>query len=366
MFDAGSMAEVLLRRAAQTPDAPAYCFLIDGEEQGPWLGYGQLDQQARSVAAALQKVADPGDRALLLFAPGLAFISAFFGCQYAGVVPVPTYPPQPGRIGLCWEALGHIAQDCTPRVILVDRAVAPLIPTTGAIPALTGRPLIVADDLDSIGGREWREPRIAKDSLALLQYTSGSTAEPKGVMVSHSNMMDNQRVILTALEHYRHIGIGVNWLPPYHDLGLIGGILQTVYRGASLVLMSPLAFLQNPLNWIKAISRYRADTSGAPNFAYDLCVERSTPEERAALDLSNWSVAAIGSEPVNPQTMERFSTAFAPGGFRHDAFYPCYGLAEATVFVAGGRRTSPPVIRHVDSAALEQGQAVSASADVAP
>ena len=173
--------------------------------------------------------------------------------------------------------------------------------------------------------------------------------------------MHNQRVICTALEHYRHVGIGVNWLPPYHDLGLIGGVLQTVFLGAALVLMSPLAFLQKPLNWPKAISRYRADTSGGPNFAYDLCVQRSTPEERAGLDLSNWSVAAIGSEPVSPRTMEQFATAFAPAGFQPEAFYPCYGLAESTVFVTGGLRTERPIVRHLDAAALEQGRAVSAA-----
>ena len=356
-FAAGSLAEVLLTRGDETPDAPAYCFLIDGVEEGPRLNYAELDRQARMIAAALQDVAGPGDRALLLFAPGLAFISAFFGCQYAGVVPVPLYPPRPDRLAQSWEMLGRIAADCSPRVILTDRIVAPFVPTGGTIAALAGVPAIVTDAIDPGAARRWREPRRDGDDLALLQYTSGSTAEPKGVMVSHRNMMDNQRVILTALEHGRHIGVGVNWLPPYHDLGLIGGILQTVYRGAFLVLLSPTAFLQNPLNWVRAVSRYRADTSGGPNFAYDLCVQRSTLEERSALDLGNWSVAAIGSEPVSPRSMEEFSAAFAPARFAPEAFYPCYGLAEATVFVTGGLRTAPPVVRQLDATALEHGRA---------
>lgn len=362
-FTAGSMAEVLLTRAAQTSDAPAYCFLVDGEQEGPRLTFADLDREARAVAAALQDRAGPGDRALLLFAPGLAFVSAFFGCQYAGVVPVPAYPPRPGQLAQGWQTLGHIAADCTPRVILTDRAVAPFVPAGGAAPALAGVPCIVTDQLDLAAAGRWRQPRTDPDALALLQYTSGSTADPKGVMVSHWNLMHDQRVILTALEHYRHVGVGVTWLPPYHDLGLIGHIVQAAYRGAMLVSMSPLAFVQNPLNWLRAVSRYRADTSGGPNFAYDLCVQRSTPEERAGLDLTNWTVAAVGSEPVSPVTLERFTAAFAPAGFRPEAFYPCYGLAESTLFVTGGHRTTPPVVRTVDAAALEQGRAVPVAAD---
>ncbi|VTR96187.1 amp-dependent synthetase and ligase : AMP-dependent synthetase OS=Tolypothrix bouteillei VB521301 GN=DA73_41560 PE=4 SV=1: AMP-binding [Gemmata massiliana] len=360
---AGTMAEVLLTRAARAPGARAYCFLTDGEHEGPWLDYATLDREARAVAAALRDVCGPGDRALLVFAPGLTFVSAFFGCQYAGVVPVPVYPPRPGQIAEGWRALGHVAADCAPRVILADRIVAPYIPTGGADPALAHLPCIVTDDLDPAGANRWREPRFDPDALALLQYTSGSTSEPKGVMIAHRNLMHNQRVIATALEHFRHVGVGVNWLPPYHDLGLIGGVLQTVYLGAALVLMSPLAFLQNPLNWLRAISRYRADTSGGPNFGYDACVQRSSPEERAALDLSAWSVAAIGSEPINPETMERFAAAFAPAGFAPAAFYPCYGLAESTVFVTGGGRTAPPVVRRLDPRALEQGRALDATSE---
>jgi acyl-CoA synthetase (AMP-forming)/AMP-acid ligase II len=358
----GSMAEVLLARAAQTPDAIAYHFLTDGREEGPRLTYSDLDREARAIAVALQDVAGPGDRALLLYAPGLSFISAFFGCQYAGVVPVPAYPPRPDRLVQGWEALGNVAADCGPAVVLTDRVVGSFLPGRGGpVPALDAVPRIVTDDLDPASARRWRAPRFDPEALALLQYTSGSTALPKGVMVAHRNLMHNQRVILTAKEHYRHVGVGVNWLPTYHDMGLIGGILQTAYRGATLVLMSPTAFLLDPMNWMRAVSRYRADTSGGPNFAYDLCVQRSTPEERAALDLRNWSVAAIGSEPVNPATMRGFTAAFEPAGFRPEAFYPCYGLAEATVFVTGGLRTAPPVVRHLDAAALERGVAVLAS-----
>jgi acyl-CoA synthetase (AMP-forming)/AMP-acid ligase II len=363
VLSAGSMAEVLRTRAAQKPDARAYCFLTDGEHEGPWLDYATLDREARTVAAALRDVTEPGDRALLVYSPGLAFVSAFFGCQYAGVVPVPAYPPRPGQLAAGWQALGHVAADCAPRLILADRTVARFVPTGGAVPALADLRTIVTDELDPSGAARWREPRFDPDALALLQYTSGSTSDPKGVMIAHRNLMHNQLVIATALEHHRYAGVGVIWLPPYHDLGLIGGILQNVYLGASLVMMSPLSFVQNPFNWMKAVSRYRADSSGGPNFAFDLCVQRSTPEQRAALDLSNWSVAVIGSEPVSPRTMERFATAFAPAGFKPEAFYPCYGLAESTVFVTGGLRTAPPVVQNLDALELERGRAVSAATD---
>ncbi len=363
---AGSMAETLRIRAARTPDAPAFLFLPDGQEEGPRLTYADLDRAARVVAVALQGVAGPGDRALLLYAPGLAFVAGFFGCQYAGVVPVPAYPPRPDRLAQGWQALAALAADCRPRAVLTDRVVGPFIPADGGpVAELAGVHRIVTDDLDPSAAGRWREPRLDPDALALLQYTSGSTAAPKGVMVTHRNLMHNERVILTAFEHYRHVGVGVSWLPPYHDMGLVGGILQTVYRGASLVMLSPVALLQDPLHWLRAVSRYRADTSGGPNFAYDLCVTRSTPEERAALDLSNWSVAAVGAEPVSPQTLDRFAEAFAPGGFRREAWYPCYGLAEATVIVSGGARTASPVVRRLDPVALEHGTATAAAADTA-
>lgn len=335
------MAEVLRARADHTPDALAFGFLTDGEEEGPRLTYAGLDREARAVAAELQHVAGPGDRAVLLYAPGLAFVSAFFGCQYAGLVPVPAYPPRPDRIARSRETLLALAADCGPRVVLADHATAPFVP------AELAPHRVVTDHLDPAAARRWREPAFDPDALALLQYTSGSTAAPRGVMVAHGNLMHNQALIHTAFEHAGP-GVGVSWLPPYHDMGLIGGLLQIVYHGATGWLMSPLAMLTDPVRWLRAIGRHRADTSGGPDFAYDFCANRVTPEERAGLDLSNWSVAAVGAEPVSPETLEGFTAAFAPCGFKPEAFFPCYGLAEATLFVTGGPKAAAPVVRRFD------------------
>jgi acyl-CoA synthetase (AMP-forming)/AMP-acid ligase II len=353
------MAEVLRMWAGRTPDATAFSFLVDGEEEGPPLTYGGLDREARAVAVALRDVCGPGDRALLVYAPGLAFVSAFFGCQYAGVVPVPAYPPRPDRLAPSWHALAALAADCRPAVVLADCAVAPFVPGPGAAPALPDVPRLVTDDLDPSLARRWREPVVAADDLAILQYTSGSTAAPKGVTVTHRSLMHNQAMILRAFEHAGPGG-GVCWLPPYHDMGLVGGLLQVVYHGAWCRLMSPVALLQDPLRWLRAVTRFRADTSGGPNFAYDLCVQRLTPAQRAGLDLSHWSVAAIGSEPISPATMERFAEAFGPCGFRPEAFVPCYGLAEATLLVTSGPKAAAPVVRAFDSAGLEAGSAIPA------
>jgi acyl-CoA synthetase (AMP-forming)/AMP-acid ligase II len=350
-----SLAEVLQTWAGRSPDDLAFSFLIDGEEEGPRLTYGDLDRDARAVAAALQDVAGPGDRALLQYPPGLDFISAFFGCLHAGVVPCPAYPPRLDRLAQSGQVLAAIAADCRPRALLTSAALAGFLhgDTLGAQHAIT------TDQLDHSLARRWREPKTDPDGPALLQYTSGSTASPKGVVVTHRNLMHNEAMIEAALEH-RGPGGGVSWLPPYHDLGLVGGILQTVFHGGYCRLMSPLAFLQKPVRWLKAMSRYRGDTGGGPNFAFDLCVQRVSDEEKATLDLSNWSIAAIGSEAVSPQTMERFAAAFAACGFRREAFYPGYGLAEATLMVTGGRKGTGQVIRAVRAAALQEGRVVAA------
>lgn len=358
--NAVSMAEVLRIRADQNPDDLAFCFLIDGEEEGPRLTYADLDRHARAVAASLQDVAAPGDRALLVYAPGLDFIGAFFGCQYAGVVPVPVYPPRLGQLAQSWQTLQKLAADCRPQVLLSDGLVASMLAGNfGHMPALANIRHLVTDSLDLSLAHRWREPAFDADALALLQYTSGSTAAPKGVMVSHRNLMHNERVMHTQLEHCGR-GVGVCWLPTYHDMGLIGCVLETAYLGYACYLMSPLVVLRWPVRWLRAISHYGADTSGGPNFAYDFCVDRIDPDERAGLDLSHWSLAAIGSDPVSVKTIERFTATFRPYGFRPEAFCPCYGLAEATLMVSATAKPALPVILAVNAAALEQGQAVAA------
>jgi 8-amino-7-oxononanoate synthase len=202
----------------------------------------------------------------------------------------------------------------------------------------------------------WERPDVHGDTMAFLQYTSGSTGTPKGVVLNHANLLHNSALIAHAFEHTR-TGLGVFWLPSYHDMGLIGGILQPMYYGRPNVLMSPMSFLQRPFRWLQAITKYHGTAAGGPNFAYDLCVQKVTPEQRAELDLSSWTLAFNGAEPVRPETIERFAKTFEPCGFRRDAFYPCYGLAESTLIVSGGFKASPPVIRSFDAEALENHRA---------
>lgn len=354
-----SMAEVLRARAAETPHALAFLILERGTDEGPRCTYGELDRQARCVAATLRRHVKAGERALLVYPPGLDFIAAFFGCQYAGVVPVPAYPPRPALDHAGWTTLANIARDCRPDAVLTTADLAPLLRD-----GLRERsaPILTTDSGEDPDDLEDALAPVDPEAPALLQYTSGSTAAPRGVVISHRNLMHNERMIQAAFEH-SGTGVGVSWLPPYHDMGLIGGLLQVVFHGASCALISPLDFLRKPICWLQAISRYRADTSGAPAFAFDLCVDRIPPEERTSLALDSWSIAAVGSEPIRPQTLERFAAAFEPHGFRRSAFYPCYGLAEATLFVAGGRKSAGPVVRDFDARRLEEGRAEPAVGD---
>lgn len=356
---ATSMVEVLRARADTTPENLAFSFLTDGEEEGPRLTYADLDRQARAIAATLQNVAEAGDRALLLFAPGLEFIPAFFGCLYAGIVPVPAYPPRLDRLLQTWQVLGNIARDCQPKVVLTTRNLSALFGGSAATPHLGSLHWLCTDEVDSSRAHSWPESRIDPDALALLQYTSGSTATPKGVMVTHRNLMHNHRAIDAALG-FAGPGLGVCWLPLYHDMGLIAGVLQAVFHGTPCVMMSPLGLLQKPFRWLQAMSRYRARTSGGPNFAYELCVERITAAQKVGLDLSTWTVADVGGEPVNPRTLERFIVAFGPYGFRAETFVPCYGLAEATLLVTANGVGVVPTVRSISAAALERGEVIAA------
>ncbi len=353
-FGPSNLVELLRHRARCQPNDIGFTYLVDGENEQVHLTYKELDRQARAIGAWLESHDLAGQRALLLYPAGLEFITAFFGCLYAGVIAVPVYPPRRNR---SLNRIQAIADDADARVALTTDAVfnrvMPLIDETPHLKQLTWLPTCqVPNDLES----SWTMPEVYGDTLAFLQYTSGSTGTPKGVVLSHANLMHNSALISSAFEHTRS-GKGVFWLPSYHDMGLIGGILQPLYVGRPNILMSPMSFLTKPYRWLSAISRFRGTTSGGPNFAYDLCVRKITPEQRKTLDLSCWRVAFNGAEPVRAETLDAFAEAFAPCGFHREAFYPCYGLAEATLIVSGGYVARLPVVGAFDAAALNRGEA---------
>ena len=226
----------------------------------------------------------------------------------------------------------------------------------------TEPPVIVTDTVDTALAGSWSCPQITSETIAFLQYTSGSTRSPRGVMVSHGNLLQNELVIRKAFEHDERSIVG-GWLPLYHDMGLIGNILQPLYCGFPCVLMSPQAFLQEPIKWLQLISDYRVTTSGAPNFAYELCASKVAPSDLEKLDLTCWNLAFNGAEPINAKTLDRFVEAFNPCGFRREAFYPCYGLAESTLFVSGGKHLASPVIKYFESTSYERNCPVEVSLD---
>jgi amino acid adenylation domain-containing protein len=353
-----TLVGLLRKRADDLADHPAFIFLVDGETESCELTYGELDRRARAIAAWLQSLGARGERAILLYPPGLDYIAAFFGCLYADVVAVPAYPPQRKRtLGRLRAVLADSGATIALTTANVRAGVDRLCRHDSGIDEFAKVQWIETDVLPKSIESTWQTPSVTGQALAFLQYTSGSTGSPKGVMVSQENLLHNQRMISEAFGHTEHTTV-LGWLPLYHDMGLIGNVLQPLYLGRPCVLMSPVHFMQKPFRWLSAISRYRATTSGAPNFAYDLCVRQISLEERDQLDLSFWSVAFNGAEPIHAGTLDRFSERFAPCGFKRAAFYPCYGLAEATLFVAGGKHDALPVVRTVEKTAMEQGKLI--------
>jgi amino acid adenylation domain-containing protein len=346
----------LLNSRGDLPDGAGYVFLAeDGQSETARLSYRDLDRRARAAGARLAQTVEPGERAVLLFPPGLDFIAAFFACLYSGVVAVPTYPPNLKRD---LSRLRAILRDAAPQVVLAPaETVARAEGLLPDFPAL--RWLALPESGEEAG--DWRAPAVGPETLAFLQYTSGSTGDPKGVVVTHGNLLANEALIQQTFAQTES-SVVVSWLPLYHDMGLIGGVLQPLYAGSRCILMSPVAFLQRPRRWLEAISRHRATTSGGPDFAYDLCVRKIPPEQRGGLDLSSWDVAFNGAEPVRAATLERFASAFAGCGFRRAAFRPCYGLAEATLLVAGAAAGTGPSVLTVDAAALAAHRAAPAGA----
>jgi len=362
-LDWTTLVDLLRHQADQRPGEVLYRFLLDGESDEEQLPCGLLDHKARAIGALLQDVARAGERALLLYPPGLEFVSAFFGCLFAGLIAVPVYPPNPARPERTLPRFSAIIENARPRLVLTTGSLLSMREYLFArAPELPKMLWLSTDQMEMSLAAGWKQPEISLDTVAFIQYTSGATQSPRGVMVTHGNLLHNGKVFTQAFQHTDE-SIGVSWLPLYHDMGLIGGIIQPLCVGCPVVLMSPVDFIQRPARWLEAISNYRATVSGGPNFAYDLCVRKITEEQRESLDLSSWTLAFNGAEPVRPQTIDLFSETFGPCGFKRESFYPCYGLAEATLFVSGGIKGKEPVTCTVSAADLSENRVVSAAAD---
>ncbi len=337
-FHPSNLVDVLRFWADRVPAKDLFKFLTEGDLQGTTITYATMDKIARSIASKLTEMGLSGERAVLLYPPGLEYIAGFFGCVYAGVIAVPAYPPDVDRLDRTLPRLQAIIRDCQAKIILTTEMIFSFSEALSThAPELAGLHWLVTDSLNAESSSSWKCPELNPDGIAFLQYTSGSTGEPKGVILSHRNLIHNLRIIKEGFGIAERDS-GVFWLPPYHDMGLIGGILSTMYGGGTSELMSPVHFLQKPLRWLQSVSRTQATISGGPNFAYELCVRKITPKIKEELDLSHWEVAFTGAEPVQRETIDRFSEEFAPCGFRREAFYPCYGLAEGTLLVSGGKR----------------------------
>jgi acyl-CoA synthetase (AMP-forming)/AMP-acid ligase II len=348
-----SLVELLRWRAFQQPEQRVYTYLTDGETEGPHLTYEALDRQARAIGALLQSYQASGQRALLLYPAGLEFIAAFFGCLYAGVIAVPLPPPNMAQPQRTLPRLRNIVNDAQPTLVLTTSSI--LSKVEGLFtqaPGLRNLRWLATDQPGGSAPEEWRDPEATVKTLALLQYTSGSTANPKGVVINHENLLEDSAHIARAFD-IAPDAISVMWLPVFHDMGLTNGIIQPLYGGGHCVLMPPQSFLQRPARWLQAISKYKATISGGPNFAYEMCARKVTPEQREGLDLGSWTLAYNGAEPVRADTLKRFAATFSSCGFRPSSFYPCYGLAEATLLVSGGLVKDEPILRTMKVSTLE-------------
>ena len=351
-----SLVDVLRRRAAEQPDDPAYIFLPERGGERLSLTFAELYASAEALAINLGERAQIGDRALLLFSPGLEFMVAFFACLLAGVIAVPMMVP---RRASSSDASAAILADCSPRFALTRSDLL-----TIARPDLRERFQASRLDwvfVDSCAAASIKErdplPVPGRDDIAFLQYTSGSTSAPKGVVVKHGNLVENSEMIRIAFGNTRK-STHVSWVPLYHDMGLILNALQSLYVGALCVIMAPVGFMQRPLSWLRAIHDYRAEVAGGPNFAFDLCVRRYRSEELQGVDLSCWKVAINGAEPVRANTIDRFTATFAPHGFDSKSLQPAYGMAEATLLISANRRGTGPNTRKVDRDALQRNRII--------
>ncbi|MFI6041783.1 amino acid adenylation domain-containing protein [Nocardia sp. NPDC051321] len=360
-----TLVELLRVRADQLGGNTCLTVLADGESEQDRLSYEQLDRKARALAVRLTTVADPLDRAVLVYPPGVDFLVAFFGCLYAGLIAVPVAPPLDTATA---TRLAGVLRDAEPACVLTTTMFRDaLVQTPAQLPALrllpaTLPPILATDDGTDADPADWRATSVDPQRIAMLQYTSGSTREPRGVMVTHANLMSNLEWLRVGMAVPERPTV-VSWLPIYHDMGLIGSLFQTLYNGGDCVIMSPLDFLAKPSRWVAAISKYHASATGSPPFGYELCARKITEAELDGLDLREWDMACVTAEPIRATGLRQFAKTFARCGFRQEAFYPCYGLAETTLMVTGAiARTAPAVLR-VSRAELQRGRAVTTADD---
>jgi len=360
-----TLVDLMQQQAARREDTPAFIFCPEGDIEEDRITYRELDRRARSIAATLQRQGAAGERVLVLCRPGVDSVVGLFGCFYAGAVAIPVDEHWPIR------RIETVVPESDARFALATAKTQAKMKS--AVDGLSAGPKLtwLAMDERSDDGSAWERPNVGGDTLAMIQYTSGSTGVPKGCVLTHRNYLSNLEIMRWALNPADDAPVmnspisGVSWLPQYHDMGFVGGILGTIYGGRSTVLMSPSAFLMRPIRWMQAISRHQATITAAPNFAYEACVKRSTAEQRAALDLSHLSIAVVGAGPISSETLKSFTEAFAPAGFRPEAFIPAYGLAEATLGVTGMSESALPVVRHFDRTAITEDRVVEVAADVA-
>lgn len=345
-----TLIDLLNDRVIDHPNKIAFNYLVEGEGSEVTISYEQLISESKRIAAYLQNDGFTGKQALIMYPFGLEYIKLFLGCLFAGVIPVPVYPPTLSRN---LNRIRSIMRDASTDIIITtSHLYSKVLKNFSEETFVLEIEWICIDELVLPKEEQWTRPIINGDSVAFLQYTSGSTSNPKGVMVSHNNILYNLKMIKKAFNGNEETLV-FGWLPLYHDMGLIGNVLQPLYLGATSILMSPMDFLQKPFRWLHAISKYKATVSGGPNFAYDLCVKKITDEQKSKLDLSSWKVAFNGAEPVKYETLKKFTEAFSSCGFKLENFYPCYGMAEATLFISGGEIYKEPIVKHFDSVSLK-------------
>lgn len=348
-----TLVELLRRRAALRPEHVGFHFLQSATDAPVGLSYGRLEQTASRIAAGLRSRGRAGDRVLLLCEPGEDFVVGLFAILLAGLIPVPAAPPR--RKGVSARMLRVICADCNPSIVLHSAASRPRLAPLVAEVAPQAAVVTCAELLRADHDLARSLPDPAGTDVALIQYSSGSTGNPRGTVLTHENLLTNSRLIRTYFCHTSQ-SRGLIWLPPYHDMGLVGGIIQPLYSGFPVHLLPPVMFARSPLRWLQLISRLAITTAGGPNSAYELCVRRFDEDAMRDVDLSGWDVAFNGSEQISAETLERFARVFEPYGFRANAFVNCYGLAESTLFVAGSRKCELPSVIKVDAEEFESGR----------